>query len=83
MSESESENRQQQEIQARHVHAFLRTAIVFGTLAAGTAITIRALVRRHQVSATAARRALLTLEDEGLVSREGPDEARVSDRKRR
>jgi len=83
MSKSEAEDRQEQEVQARHVHAFLRTSILFGALAAGTAITIGALVRRHRVSATAARRALVTLEDEGLVARESSDEARVSDLKHR
>jgi len=66
--------------QARHVHAFLRTAIIFGGLAAGTAISVAALVRRHRVSANAARDALLRLEDEGLVDRESPDEVVVSDR---
>jgi len=78
MSDNEVDDGKQEELQARHVHAFLKTAIVFGALATGTAITIGTLMRRHRVSAGAARKALVTLEDEGLVSRESADEARVS-----
>jgi len=73
-------SRDQEPSQARHLHAFLRTAILFGGLAAGTAISVAALVRRHRISANAARDALVKLEDEGLVARETPDEAVVSDR---
>ncbi len=69
---------QAEEAQARHVHAFLKTAIVFGALAAGTAVTVGALARRHRVSAEAARDALTRLEDEGLVGRETSDSAVVS-----
>ncbi len=71
-------NHEQEEAQARHLHAFLKAAIVFGTLAAGTAITVGTLMRRHRVSKEAAEDALMRLEDEGLVGRESPDRAEVS-----
>ncbi len=81
MSDAEpEENTGKESSQSRHVHAFLKTAILFGGLAAGTAISVAALVRRHRVSANAARDALVRLEDEGLVDREAPDTVVVSDR---
>lgn len=70
MSDSQPGEGQKQEAEARHLYVFLRTAILFGALATGTVITIRALVRRHRVSPRAARGALIRLEDEGLVSQD-------------
>jgi DNA-binding GntR family transcriptional regulator len=67
------------EAEFRHVHTLLRTAILVGALAGGVAITVAALVRRHGVSAAAARDALARLEDEGLVGRKTADSAVVSD----
>lgn len=66
--ENDIEEQQKHDAETRHVHVFLRTAIVFGAVAAGTILTVRALARRHRVSTTSARDALIRLEDEGLVS---------------
>ena len=79
MSDQEVDEGQIEKAQSRHIQAFLKTAILFGAAAGGAAITVSALVRRHRVSAGAARDALMKLEDEGLVGRESPDSAVVSD----
>jgi len=79
MTESdETAEGQAQAAQARHLHAFLKTAILFGALAAGTAVTVGALIRRHRVSPEAARDAITRLEDEGLVGRDAAGSAVVS-----
>lgn len=78
MSHGEVGDSQAQAAQARHLHAYLKTAILFGAVVAGTAITVAALIRRHRVSAAAARDALTTLEDEGLVGRGTADSAVVT-----
>ncbi len=72
MTDNRIEEGQVQAAQTRHLHAFLQTAIVFGALAAGTVITVTSLVRRHRVSAKAAREALSRLEEEGLMGRSAP-----------
>jgi len=79
MPDSDLGEGQKTEAEARHLYVFLRTAIVFGALATGTAITVRALVRRHRVSPTAARGALIRLADDGLVSQEPGGDVVVSD----
>lgn len=66
------EEAQVQRAQARHIEAFLKTAIVFGAVAAGTVVTVASLVRRHRVSAQAAREALTMLEADGLLGRAAP-----------
>lgn len=72
MTDHKADEGQVQQAQARHIHAFLKTAIVFGALAAGTVITVGSLVRRHRVSARAAREALTRLEEDGLMGRAAP-----------
>lgn len=72
MPDHGAEEAQVQRAQARHIHAFLKTAIVLGAVAAGTVVTVASLVRRHRVSAQAAREALTMLEADGLIGRAAP-----------
>lgn len=74
---SDDEDIEQSHTQARHLHAFLKAGILWGSLAAGTVITAAALVRRHKVSSKAASDALISLEDEGLVGRGDSEESAV------
>jgi DNA-binding GntR family transcriptional regulator len=64
---------------ANRLHVSLREMILLGSLAAGTAVAVTALVRRHRVSKASAQEVLSRLEGEGLVTRETSDEAVVTD----
>jgi len=65
--------------QVGNVGACVRSAISFGGLAPGETVTVGALVDRHRVSAAAAQRALVQLEDEGLLGRRADGSFRVRD----
>jgi DNA-binding GntR family transcriptional regulator len=81
MSEVEGEE-SRGEAGANGLHVSLRKMILCGSLAAGTALAVSALVRRHRVSRASAREVLSRLEDEGLVTRESSDDAVVTDPER-